>query len=314
MHITEIVSIAPISIHFFGTTQIDLTAHDVNPAAPHHTNLNVGPLGPWAMLARSKLPMESFNLNFSPPSHSKDAGSIVEERKNFPFNNPSISMAILDSGASSSGVNQEGRLTATYKATSIIGGALGKYSVCNKRGTCKFMAYDRQNDKFATVPMQHTCLIPDLQQDLFSVARLAKSGLFFSNESMILHTTTMNGKHASEVPFVEYNGLYRLPILYSNTASPTVTQTAEWRAWGQMSNQQRTERMNHFSVSRDKSSPPHSPITSLWHPTAHDVLTSVTAAHATVVAPNLRSLSPTSTVTKVIGSTLGEVLSDPTRK
>ena len=298
----------------FGTTHIDLTAHECNLAAPHHINLNVDPLGPWAMLARSKLPLESFNLNFSSPQHNTDATTSEERKKHFPLNNPSIAMAILDSGASSSGVNQEGRLSGTYNATSIIGGALGKYSVCKKRGTCNFMAYDRQNNKFATVPMQHTCLIPDLQQDLFSVAELAKSGLYFSNESLILHTETTKGKHASEVPFVEYNGLYRLPILYSDAPPPNASQTAEWRAWGQMSNQQRTERMNHFSVSRDKSISPHLPITSLWYPTANDVITSVTTAHATVVAPNLRALCPSSTVTKVIGSSLGDILADSTRK
>ena len=195
-----------------GDRTINLTHFSDKPNAPHQIELPFDPLGSWAMWARCSLKHESINLKFTASEPNRPG---VQLNSSFGLEFP-----ILDSGATSSGTNKIDALSNTYSDHTVVGGALGKYAVCTTRGDLSFTAYDRNTKKFAHVTMANTCYIPDLQQDLFSVGKLQREGLFFSNESLTLHTRTSgNGQRRSELPFTLSHGLYRLPVMYSTPSA-----------------------------------------------------------------------------------------------
>ena len=121
-----------------GNVDMDLSDCISNPNATHQVDLPFEPLGPLAMWARWNLNHESINLKFSSKSEVTLMALSSKMGLDFP---------ILDSGATSSGVNKRDALVNTYSDRTVVGGALGKYSVCSVRGDCPFTAYDRNSKK-----------------------------------------------------------------------------------------------------------------------------------------------------------------------
>ena len=293
-----------------GDRHVDLNDHCNKPWAAHQVELPFEPMGPWAMWARCSLNHESINLKFT-SSSNKPA---MKLNSSFGLDFP-----ILDSGATSSGTKELAALSNTYRDNTVVGGALGKYSVCTVRGDLSFTAYDRKTRKFAHVTMADTCYIPDLQQDLFSIAKLQKEGLYFSNESMTLHTkTAATGERSSELPLSLSHGLYRIPVVYSNRAGNSMSSEhqAIWKRWGDDHDGRKESLLTLATASPVGWSHNHQPKYSIWysprceHPTNY---------HSTVSNANCVSFLETNPSTarlvekiyplaKVTTNTLGDLL------